>query len=306
MAGESQDQMNVRYFQSAGITVEVRSDFSISGNTFHPKFKQFEVAGPGKDNVLINHHFYHPAQAAIPDSNRVEIHNRGQWKIYRTDDSWIYHYFPTPDLDPGYPSIGVFNREYTSFSVYAGTLDRHAYQNAQIPALTLFNNDQVMFANLLYNRNGLILHANGFDIYGNGILLTGTSGVGKSTLSGFLKKRGFKILCDDRMFVTRTEDGFQIHGNWCHGTVSDTSPGTLPLKAVMFLEQSAENSIAKILDTKQIVYQLIRSMVKPVAIPEGWHKTFNVIESMARNIRCFRVKFDLSGKIADMIKGIQF
>jgi hypothetical protein len=103
------------------------------------------------------------------------------------------------------------------------------------------------------------------------------------------------------MFVTRKESNFWIHGNWCHGTVPDTAPGSAPLKAVFFLEQSNANAIEKMSDKSGVAHQLLRTLVQPILAPSGWEKTLDIIEGMVRGVNCCRVKFNLSGDICEMI-----
>jgi hypothetical protein len=293
--------MNSKFYKTAGITVEVRSEFPISENTFHPKFRKFEVDGPGEDNVLIQHYFHPPPPLFETGLDVEEVYDKDQWRIFRVGNAWRYDFKSILPIDPGHRATGIFNEDYTSLSVYTNDFDITSYQNAVFSSLTLFNNDQVLFAPLLCNRNGLILHSNGFDINGNGVLLAGASGVGKSTLSGMLKKHGFNILCDDRMFVTSENSGYKIHGNWCHGTVPDTGTGSLPLKAILFLEQSKNDAIEEIVDRKGIARYLLQTLVHPFLEPSGWDKTFNVIERLVRGVECYRLKFNLSGTICHMI-----
>ena len=47
-----------RYYRIADITIQLESDLPIARNTFQPKFKDFEVKSPGKDTVIIKHHFF--------------------------------------------------------------------------------------------------------------------------------------------------------------------------------------------------------------------------------------------------------
>ncbi|MCP4117800.1 MAG: hypothetical protein GY737_20860 [Desulfobacteraceae bacterium] len=292
--------MNIKFYSVAGITIKVRSDYPITDNTFHSKFRQFEVDGPGDDNVVINHHFHMPDSINVPCE--YEIYNKSQWQVFKTDTAWIFNYHSVLPEDFPHSVMGVFNSNYTVLDIYSDDIDQESYKNGRFNALTLFNTDQILFAKLLCDRNGLIIHSNGFDINGNGILLAGDSGAGKSTLSGMLKERGFGILCDDRMFVKNLQDVFWLYGNWCHGTKPDTSSISVPLKAVFFLEQSKTNKVIRIEDKKQIARKLVRSMVKPFLTPEDWGKTLTIIERIGRNVECYVLQFDLSGEICEEIE----
>ncbi len=51
---------HTRYYKVTDIIIQFNSELSITDNTFHPKFKLFDVDGPEDDNILINHHFSIP------------------------------------------------------------------------------------------------------------------------------------------------------------------------------------------------------------------------------------------------------
>jgi len=292
---------NIKYYQVAGITVQVNSDFPISENTFHPKFKLFEVAGPGEDNIIIQHHFHLPDNLKDLSIYGNPIYQKDWWKVFKPNGSWIYKYNPVSEEESGYPVIGLFNNSHTAIKIFIPDINETQYKKGNFNALTLFNSDQILFSKLLCFQKGLILHANGFDIHGNGVLITGESGAGKSTLSKMLKKKGFKILCDDRMFIKR-KDEFFIYGNWCHGTVPDFSSTNAPLKAILFLEKSKNNLIQKINSKNELFQRLINSVVKPFLGREEWDSTLKTLEEIIDCTGCYKIKFDLSGEVCELIE----
>jgi len=290
---------NIKYYETAGITIQVVSDFPIYENTFQPKFKLFEVSGPGKDNITIHHHFHSPDLSQYLGTSEKEIYRNEQWHIIKAENYWIYNYTPVYPEDIGYPSTGIFNKGHSIIHIYSPDIDEKIYKNGCFAALT-FNSDLILFSKLLCNKNGLILHSNGFDIYGNGILLAGESGAGKSTLSKMLKNKGFEILCDDRMFIKKKEE-FYIYGNWCHGSVPDVSSTNAPLKAILFLEKSKNNSIQIIEDKSDILQMLISSLVRPFLNRHEWDSTLKILEEIVNSTECYKTKFDLSGEICQLI-----
>lgn len=287
-------QSHTRYYEAAGITIQVNSDYLISDTTFHPKFKAFECQTPGKDHIIIHHHFC-PIDASI--TGKTLIYDKNQWQIFKSPDFWFYKYTPDSNETGFGPVTGRFNADHSVADIYL-EISQKDYSNARFNALTLFNTDQVLFARLLNNREGLILHSNGFEIDGRGILLTGHSGAGKSTLSRMLKQKNAHILCDDRMFIKFCPPEFWIYGHWNHGSVSDVSSKSAPLKAVFFLEQAKENQIIKIEDKKKISLNLFQSVIKQFLTREEWNTTFDTLEKIINTIDCYTIKFNLDGKIS--------
>ena len=79
---------NFRYYQIADITIQVASDLPITDNTFQPKFKHFEVDGPGTDTIFLWHHFS-LSGLNLTDLGK-KVYQKPPWAIYRKDDVWIY------------------------------------------------------------------------------------------------------------------------------------------------------------------------------------------------------------------------
>lgn len=286
-----------RYFQAADITIQINSDYPIGEKTFHPKLNAFETKLSGEEHIVINHHF-HPPEQNFKDQRL--IYEKNQWQIFKSQNFWFYTYTPEPGESRFGSVSGRFSLDHSTTDIYLNISEKD-YQNACFNSLSLFNSDQVLFARLLNNRNGLILHANGFEIEGRGILLTGHSGAGKSTLSHMLKQRNARILCDDRMFVRETGADFRAYGHWNHGSVSDVSSGSATLKAIFFLEQAKENRIIQMADKKAISLNLFQSVVKQFLTKEEWSTTFNTLEKMVNHIDCYILKFNLDGKITEQM-----
>jgi len=290
---------HVKYYQVAGMTIEVRSEYPISENTFHSKFRYFKAAGPGEDHILINHHFSWPTDKIKALGN--VIYNKHQWQVFREADTWVYLYNPMIPGEPEYRTAGFFSHDHTRVDIYSDQISPEQYKNRRFESLSLLNNDQILFAKLLSNRQGLILHSNGLEIEGKGILLSGVSGSGKSTLSKMLKEKGVPMLCDDRMFIRKKKGQFHIYGNWCHGKVPDVSSLNVPLKAIFFLEKSSRNCIIKIHEKKLLVPRIIQAMVKPFLFAGEWDRSLSIIEDLIRQVGWYSLKFNLSGNITNHI-----
>lgn len=288
-----------KYYKVADITIELGSDYPISENTFHPLLKQFEVTTPGLDMACIHHHFSFPDFSGNTRKKFTEVYKNDQFRIFKTQTSWIFYYTSIFPNDLPQKAIGIMNSDFSSVHIHTTDLTGENYKNGTFKTLTLFNTDQMLFAKLLCDRNGIMVHANGFNINGSGILLAGISGSGKSTLSNILQKpnNGYEILCDDRMFIRKKDGKFWIFGNWCYGSHPCTSPSAAPLQGFMFLEKGVKNKITEIRDKHKIMPRLLQVIVKPLLDKKAWHRYFLTIEDMMKNIRFYTIEFDLSGDI---------
>lgn len=287
-----------RYYQCAGITIQVDSDLPITDRTFHPKFKLFEVNGPGEDTITIHHHF------GLPDLNGhdlgKEVYRKPPWAIYKKGDSWIYTGISPTLGDESIHRVAVFNHDHTRVRIYNDQTREDSFIKGDLHSLTLFPTDQILLARVLADGEGCYLHSSGVILDGNGLLFVGHSDAGKSTIATMLRDR-VEILCDDRMIVRKRTEEFRIYGTWSHGDVPDVSPSSAPLKAIMFLEQAPENRIIPLDNRKEINRRLLACLIKPFETADWWDKSLRLVENMVRVVPCYVLKFDKSGAVVDVV-----
>jgi radical SAM protein with 4Fe4S-binding SPASM domain len=285
-----------RYYQIAGLTIQVNADLPITESTFLPALKRFEVKGPG-DDIVITHHFTLP-DISSRDLGR-EMYRRPPWAIYRKGKSWIYLYIMS-DHDNNSPfQIAVFNHDYSRAVVY--TNGNRAYSRGNLNALTLLPTDQLLLASVLAHKQAFMLHSSGVLFEGNGLLFVGHSEAGKSTMVKILKGRS-EILCDDRNIIRKWPEGYRIYGTWSHGEVPLVSPASAPLKAVFFLNKSQENKILPVSDKAEAIRNILGCLIKPLRTEEWWESMFGFVEQLVRNIPCYNLHFDKTGQIVDLLK----
>ena len=291
-------QMRYRkYYRIAGITIQLESDVPITENTFRPKFKHFEVSGPGKDTVVIRHQF------SLPDFNTMalgkEVYRRFPWAIYKKGSSWIYLGISRIRSNKRLYRAAVFNSDHTRGRIYNYTED--FFRKGNINSLTLFSTDQIFLARLLADRQGCFMHSCGVNLNGNGLLFVGNSEAGKSTMASFLKGEA-EILCDDRIIIRCQHSRFKIHGTWINGDVQDVSSTGAPLKAVLFLRKSKVNKLVLLKDKKDIIRRLLACLVRPLATIDWWEKTLVLLENISNHIPCYEIHFDKSGNVVQLLK----
>jgi len=305
-----------RYYQIGGLTVQVESDLPITETTFQPKFKCFEVAGPGEDNVIIRHHFA-PLNLEKMDLGRC-VYRKAPWAIYRKGDTWIYLAVSAPMKDTEAGDMGVLSADHTHAEMYHAREDSFRRGNWQ--SLSMFTTDQIWLAPVLADRRAVLLHSAGVILNGQGLLFVGHADAGKSTTVTLLKDAGIgvEILCDDRNVVRRwlpppardggaphpappppvTREGeWRVHGTWSHGDVADVSPASAPLRAILFLQQDTRNEIAPLTDRKEIWKRLLVALIRPMVTAEWWQKEMNVLEQIVNEVPCYTMRFDKSGAI---------
>ncbi len=229
-----------------------------------------------------------------------EVYRHPPWAISRRGGSWIYEGISPDADDPTLHRVAVFNADHTRGELYNVEDSERIWRDGGLGSLTMFPSDQILLARLLADRNGCFLHSGGLLIDGQGFLFVGHSDAGKSTtmelVRGALGERA-EILCDDRNIVRRWPEGFRVHGTWSHGDVPDVSSASAPLRAILFLEQSADNEIVPLADRKLIWQRLLATLIRPLVTADWWHKEMDVLEQIVDEVPCFTMRFDRSGAI---------
>ncbi len=94
---------------------------------------------------------------------------------------------------------------------------------------------------------GVVFHSSYIDYKGQGILFTAPSGTGKSTQADLWNRlRGAEIINGDRSVIRVVEEGVVVSGIPFAGSSSYCKNRTLPLKAIVYLEQAAQTTVRQV------------------------------------------------------------
>jgi hypothetical protein len=263
-----------RYFRIAGISIRVESDLPIDDSTFAAKFKKFQRKRPDQEQVRIMHHFSLPG--ILPGELGPEVYRKAPWAICRKGSSWSYLGIRPGRKTHAVYSLASFNEPHTLGHVYH--IDSSIFSQGNLHSLTMFPTDQIWLARVLAKRQGFFLHAAGMKINGQGLLF------------------------DDRMIIRRWPAGFRVHGTWSHGDVPNVSAAEAPLRAILFLEKAKTNRLIPIEDPPEILKRILPLLIKPLVTADWWEKTLAVVEKLIGEVPAYRLQFDKSGKIKEIIR----
>jgi hypothetical protein len=290
------------YYKIAGVTIRVDSDLPITATTFHPKFKAFETDGPGTETIHIHHHFELPSLSAMPLG--AEIYRKPPWAIFRSPEAYTYAWIPqSPDDDADRQRMAVFSLDHTRADFYNDEVGEYEFRTGALESLTLFPTDQILLARILADRKACFIHSAGIIFDEKGYLFVGHSSAGKSTITEMFSQRS-EILCDDRNIIRLWPEGFKVHGSWSHGDIPDVSPGDAPLSAIFFLNQASENRLVRLENRWKITQKLLECLIRPFVTADWWEKSLDLVETIGREVPCYELYFDRSGKIVEKVFSI--
>lgn len=287
------------YYSIGGLIIRVNSDAPINDKTFDRSIQKFSVPNIREDADLveINHRF------SLPPINYNElgtaIYSKTPWTVYRSEDKWIYIGYSIKSGEFVVDQIAIFNSGHSICNIFHSDIAN--FRQGHNNSLSLLTTDQIILARLLADKNAAIFHSAGMIIDDQGFLFIGHSGAGKSTLTKMLRDQG-EILCDDRNIVRRLQEGWRIYGTWSHGDIPKVSPASASLRAILLLEQASENKLIPLNDRREIVRRLPFFIIKPLITADWWEKTLNLVGAIAREVPVYRLQFDRSGQVIDVLR----
>lgn len=96
----------------------------------------------------------------------------------------------------------------------------------------------------LLRRESIVLHGAYLERDGAAVVFAGSSGIGKSTQAALWEQAGRGSICNgDRVLLRRNGECWYAYGYPCCGSSRICENRTLPLKAIVLLEQGKENAI---------------------------------------------------------------
>jgi hypothetical protein len=288
-----------RYYQIAGLTIQIQADLPINQQTFHSKFSKFEISPVPNPTIRLKHHFSIPP--INPRDLGLPVYRKTPWAIYRRNSDWLYLGIIEPEDENSYHKLVFFSGDHTLGEIHSP--DAKVFQAGGFTSLSLLPSDQIWLARVLADHQGCFLHAAGMIINRKGLLFAGHSEAGKSTITNLLRDDG-EILCDDRIITRRHPQGFQIYGTWSHGDIQEVSPSSAPLRGILFLEQADVNELILLTDKKESLRRLLFLVIKPLVTAEWWHKELDLLEGIIREVPAYVLRFEKNEKVKDIIEDL--
>jgi len=239
----------------------------------------------------------------MPEFSHLKIKDKvyqgNHFSIHKDGNSYIYTY-PShiKKKHQPYQLIAEFSPDHSRGRFFNQSAD--IFIRGGLNSLSSISSDQNFVARVLADRDGCCFHSAGVVLNGNGLLLMGHSGAGKTTIAKMLSQKG-TILCDERIILRKYDRGFNIYGTWWGSDVTDASPNGAPLESIFFLNKASDNRLEPINRRAHIVKKLIPCLIKPFETADWWQQMLTLLEQIAYEVPFYDVYFDKSGTIVDVI-----
>lgn len=174
-----------------------------------------------------------------------------RFEAFRTDEIEDYSYEVLPqESDYGKQCITEVERVKNNIRV--------SIKGKLIPQINVANLFSVTNTSvILPEKEQFIIHAAYIVHKGEAILFCAPSETGKSTLAKFWeKKQGAEIINEDRVIISKKEGIYYSHGCWAMGKADACRNVTVPIRAVVLLEQGPINIVNK-MNAVEKFYRLV-------------------------------------------------
>ena len=149
--------------------------------------------------------------------------------------------------------------------------------------------DEILLVHLLAHGCGVLFHAAGVSLNGQGLLFAGKSRSGKSTLMNLWKNVGEAVLLgDERISMRKQADGYWIYGTPWSSSAGVASPDSAPLEAVFILKHGSKNQAIRLKPSVAASSLLARSF-SPFWDSEGMAFTLKFLDELVQTVPCYEL-----------------
>lgn len=148
------------------------------------------------------------------------------------------------------------------------------------------------FYRILLDFNGFGLHSSAVALNNKAVLFSAPCGTGKSTHASLWQKHFGEdkviIVNDDKPALRLIEDTFYVYGTPWSGKSDLNANLKVPLQAIVFLEQSAENHIRRFRN-KEAIKMLIYQSLRPNSDQDKMIKLLTLLDHLLNKIPIYQM-----------------
>jgi hypothetical protein len=159
------------------------------------------------------------------------------------------------------------------------------------PSLRIgFPFDEYLMCRLLARGGGFVIHAAAVEHDGMGLLFTGHSGAGKSTISEIAESVGARVLSDDRAIVTMENDQPTVWGSPWHGSHRKGAAARVPLRGLFLLVKDVEDSVIPVAPARAVGELFVR-LIHPTVDPAETTRVLDALGALVSRLPVQELRF---------------
>ena len=159
---------------------------------------------------------------------------------------------------------------------------------------------RIVHSLLLAPAGGLLLHASGGIRGGRGVLFSGVSGAGKTTIAQ-LAPPDVQLLTDEISYLRRAGDGFRVYGTPFSGELGIQGQDvSAPLAAIYLIEHGARNRRERVAEA-EAVRRLMRNTLFFAQEKRLVADVFSTVCELARRVPVYGLEFLPDARVWEML-----
>jgi hypothetical protein len=160
---------------------------------------------------------------------------------------------------------------------------------------------RIVHSILLAPAGGLLLHASGGIRHGRGVLFSGASGAGKTTMAR-LAPRDVQLLTDEISYLRREGSSFRVYGTPFSGELGIQGEHvSAPLSAVYLIEHGSTNRLERVPEA-EAVRRLMRNTLFFAREEHLVTQVFSTVCGLVRQVPVWRLEFLPDARVWEMIQ----
>lgn len=219
-------------------------------------------------------------------------------------DVEIYCNEDNPPSPPFRPVLEIINRGKEGIGGFEKVFSEQKEINSKKVIINPFCYpiDRLLMMYILSKKQGAMFHAAGIIINGKGYIFPGSSGTGKSTLSGlFQSDKGSLVLTDERVVVRKVNGKIKVFGTPWPGEAGIAVNKSIPLSGIFFIRHGTENKIKEI---KPV--EAMQRLLPLTSIPWYDHdimtKILHFCENLISHVLTYELYFEPDGRVVEVLK----